>query len=164
MMQAPAFQAEQTAGDPVTRPERNAHGSGHTSVWKTHLGLLLCLPLLAQGACDSPSIRFCSEIDAATKCEVPCKCMEAYGSCLKHLGCEMDMYGDYMSACWQECKVKTNSGKVCPHPGSEDLPEVEGLDDQLQVTFLVEPIYASTLSRLCLCRKGRSMEQLPLWP
>jgi hypothetical protein len=44
----------------------------------------------------------------------------------------MEMYGDYMFACWQECKAKSDL-KPCAHPGSEDLTDVDGLDEELLV-------------------------------
>jgi hypothetical protein len=58
--------------------------------------------------------------------------MEAYGRCMKGLGCERSMYEEYMYTCWQECTSLTDPRKLCRHPESADLAVVEGLEDSLR--------------------------------
>jgi hypothetical protein len=74
----------------------------------------MLIPTLVHGVCNAQSISFCSEIEAATKCTKPCECMQSYGRCLKDDGCAKDLYGEYLYACWQECKSAGNNR--CPHP------------------------------------------------
>jgi hypothetical protein len=58
--------------------------------------------------------------------------MEKYGMCMKSLGCERPMYEDYMYTCWQDCASKANPHALCSHPGAEDLPALDGLEDALR--------------------------------